>query len=311
MPPKLHQTRLPAHEVDRYFVTSKVQFLQDIHLWPARNTIDSSAWLKNFSKSEQPYALNLLNVFLYYNDALIDALLEGAVQQLSSIVVPTPTDFAHAQAQWRAFLHNLVITYVEGEEPNPTDSGYIFARKARQVLGISEDQIKPPKEALQLIMDDPETAVIFVDDFVGSGNQIINTWTREYVLGGRTNRSFRSIATPHSKIFYVPVIATTYGLSRLQCSCDNLNTYPAHALSDDYSLISPNSVLWPDHLKPNAISFLYESSARAGITGDPDANWKGFHDLGLSIAFAHSVPDATIPLFWWSKNEWSPLKQRR
>lgn len=311
MLPELHSPRLPAHEVDRHFVTSKVEFLQDIHLWPPRNTIDSSTWLKNFSESEQPYALNLLNVFLYYNDALIDALLKGTMQNLSEIVVPRAADFAEARVQWSSFLHDLVITYVEGEKPSPTDSGYIFARKARQVLGISENQIKAPAEALQLMIDDPRRAVIFVDDFVGSGNQIIDTWKREYVLGSAKSQSFRSVATPCTRIFYIPVIATTYGLSRLQSSCENLNTYPAHELSDDYSLISPNSVLWPDHLKPHAVEFLHEASVRAGITSDQAMNWRGFHNLGLSVAFEHSVPDATIPLFWWNRKGWFPLRERR
>lgn len=311
MQPKLHRSRLPAHEVDEHFVTSKVEFLQDIHLWPPRNTIDSSAWLGNFRESEQPYALSLLNAFLYYNDALIDALLEGAMQNLSSIVVPRATDFADARVQWSSFLHDLVITYVEGEEPSPTDSGYIFARKARQVLGISEDQIKAPSEALKLMMNDPHRAVIFVDDFVGSGNQIIDTWNRQYTVKSGGIHSFSSTATPRNRIFYIPIIATSYGLSRLRSSCDNLKTYPVHELNDDYSLISPKSVLWPDHLKLHAVEFLFNASERAGITSDHTMNWRGFHNLGLSVAFEHSVPDATIPLFWWNRNGWLPLKERR
>ena len=311
MRPEPRRPRLSAHVVDQHFVTSKVDFLQDIHLWPARNTIDPSAWLNNFRTSEQPYALNLLNMFLYYNDALIDALLEGAMQNLSAIVVPRATDFEDARAQWSSFLNCLVITYVEGEEPNPTDSGYIFARKARQVLGISQTQIKSPGQALQMLRDNPHRAVIFVDDFVGSGNQILNTWNRKYDLGDGKAQSFRSIATPRTNIFYIPVIATSYGLSRLRSPCEHLNTYPAHELSDDYSLISPNSVLWPDQLKPHAVEFLFEASKRAGITSDQAVNWRGFHNLGLSVAFEHSVPDATIPLFWWSRNGWFPLKERR
>src|SRR5947208_14205280 len=41
---------------------------------------------------------------------------------------------------WRAFVDSVIVTRVTGEIPSDTDSGYTFARKARQLLGIPEER---------------------------------------------------------------------------------------------------------------------------------------------------------------------------
>ena len=128
--------RLPAHAVTEKFVNSKVEFLEDIHVWPERDRLDPYAWLGNFTSDDRPFALNLLNVFLYYNEAIVDAMFRGAVQRLSASIISPATSLDEAKDRWRLYLKTVWITYVEGEQPNPTDSGYLFARKARQVLGV-------------------------------------------------------------------------------------------------------------------------------------------------------------------------------
>ncbi len=38
----------------------------------------------------------------------------------------------------------------------------------------------------------------------------------------------------------------------------------------------------------------------------------GYHEQGLLLAFDHSVPDATLPIFWSpGKYGWTPLVARR
>jgi hypothetical protein len=67
---------------------------------------------------------------------------------------------------------------------------------------------------------------------------------------------------------------------------------------------------WPEHLKTSATDWLYETSRRAGIVDGYTHGWKGFHDLGLALAFDGSVPDATLPLFHWEEGSWTPLVRR-
>ena len=71
-------------------------------------------------------------------------------------------------------------------------------------------------------------------------------------------------------------------------------------------------VIWPEHLKYSGPSFIQNISQRIGVPDDegPD-DFRGFHRLGLAIAFAHSTPDATLPIFRWEGNGWFPLARRR
>ena len=208
------------------------------------------------------------------------------------------------------------ITYVEGEEPNPTDSGYLFARKARQILGIDQGQILRPAEVIKQLPANPDQPVLLVDDFVGSGSQMIATWQRPYsdrLARRRTtdkSRAFATMVQRSGDIVYVPIIAAARGVRAITEACPGLLVRPAHVVDEKYSLTHPESILWPDELKPDAASFLRSVSERAGIIDACPDQWMGFDDLALALAFYHSVPDATLPLYYWENEAWAPLVRR-
>ena len=265
----------------------------------------------NFASDERPFAMNMLNVFLYYNDPIIDALFYGTVHQLSSIVTGSVETFHEAKSRWSAFLATLLVTIVEGDPPNLTDSGHIFARRSRTVLGIPQNRILPPKEALNLVLSEPNYNILMVDDFIGSGKQLVDTWHRKYIVTNGRSESFCDAALNERNVFYAPIIGTQYGIEQIKQQCPKLKIIPAHILDESYSLVSPSSMLWPDSLKPHAHDFLKTVSQRAGINDALDDHWAGFHGLALAIAFEHGVPDATMPIYWWNQNGWKPLITRR
>ena len=252
----------------------------------------------------------MLNVFLFYNQPLVDALFVAVVQKLSATLTAQASSLAQARGLWRAFLQHVVVTYVPGERPGPTDSGVLFARKARQVLGIHENQILEPADALTRLWHNPELPLLLVDDFVGTGNQTIDAWHRPYPLQGDATLCFAAISEPASYICYTPLLATGRGLREISANCHGLQVCPAHILDEGYSLASRASVLWPENLKLAAPGFLFEASQRAGIVPRLGPDWKGLHQLALPLAFSHGVPDATLPLYYWRENGWKPLIRR-
>ena len=175
------------------------------------------------------------------------------------------------------------------------------------MLGIHQRRILDPAPALSSWSEHPDSPILLVDDFVGSGNQTIVTWRRHYSSASTAPDSFAVAAERGANIFYLPLIATTRGLEEIKRKCTGLKVYPAHVLDERYSLTAPNSILWPDPLKPDAVTFLFEASRRAGIIGNCEYGWQGFHNFALPLAFSHSVPDATLPLFFWDQNGWTPL----
>ena len=304
------QSRLPAQAASEAFIKSKMQFLVDISVWPGGQSLDPRAWLNNFLASERSFALNLLNVFLYYNEQLVDALFSRAVQQLSTNITKSSTSLTEANKQWQFFLESVCVTYVEGEERSPTDSGLVFARKARQVLGIDQGQIVRPEQALERRLRKPACPILFVDDFVGSGRQMKITWYRQHSSGSGRTHTFAEESIGGGDIFYVPIISTAYGLNALASCCPGLKVHPSHILDNRYSLVDPDSILWPEALRPDASNFLLEASRRAGILDELKEEWMGFHNLALALAFSHSVPDATLPLYFWDRRGWAPLIRR-
>ena len=84
------QSRVPSlspSEVPPKFVTAKCDYFVDVQLWPPHK-LRPEAWLANFRSDELPFALHLLNAFLYYSDHFLDQLFVGAFQGLSELLNP-------------------------------------------------------------------------------------------------------------------------------------------------------------------------------------------------------------------------------
>lgn len=297
---------IPPPQVPEDFVRAKTDYFVDVQLWPRETRLNPHGWLSNFENDERDHAVHLLNAFLYYSGDLIDELFKAAFQQLNRHVVPINGPYVAAQAAWRQFRSDVIVTHVTGEEPSNTDSGYLFARKARQVLGIAEDNIVAPEVALQRLSDSGPRPVLFVDDFVGSGDQFITTWERDIELRDGSTLSFeRFCGISGASFYYCPLFIGSRGKDAIERACPAAVLCPAHFLSDRYSALSDESIVWPDHLRASAHDFLENASRRAGIV-----SWKGYHDQALTIAFEHGVPDATLPLYYHDGNGWTPLIKR-
>jgi hypothetical protein len=295
-------------------VLGKCDFFVDVHLWQLRESLNPKGWLENFTATEQAHALYLLDSFTFFSDELVDALFIAAFQQLSTHAVPTDQPYLAAQAAWNQFCKNVIIAHVEGEQPNAADSGYAFARRARQLLQIDESHILSPGQTLAtLVQENRQRPVVFVDDFVGTGNQFATTWSRMVPLPGRPDYSFAQYSrTQGGKFYYCPLVCTDYGYRRLRRDCREVELLPVHLLDAKRDgALAPESRVWPDRLRPSAEGFLRNASDRAGIPMGGKDCWKGFGDLGLTLAFEHSVPDATLPIFYWEKSGWIPLIRRR
>jgi hypothetical protein len=287
----------------------------DFQLWPSEIDSRIEPWLSNFQDHESDHALCLLNGLSFFSEKMVKHIFLSAVHELSSHIRIEGRTLVQERAAWQYFFDNIVITTVTGETPSPADSGHIFARYCRDHLGFAEEQIVSNERALQHVLANARRIVVFVDDFVGSGNQFVATWTRSHNFGRHDSISFARFAQhqPHAQFFYCPAFCTELGLKVIQAACPQVHVKFGNLIDQRYSAIDPFSIVWPPALRATAVDFLRSSSARAGIpdtNGGPD-DWRGFNKLALSIAFAHGVPDATLPIFSWDKNGWKHLLRPR
>ena len=299
--------------LDQDFVLEKCAYFANVGLWPREASMPYAPWLDNFSEDDRTYGVHLLNAFIYFSRELTDALLVGAVQDLSRRIVRVDDRFDRAAAQWNDFLDSVYVTYPTGEVPSATDSGYAFARKARQVLGIPEARILGPGEVVAALDRLGPRPVLFLDDFLGTGNQFIETWERLYPTAVGTE-SFETLTSSLSfSAYYVPLVAAQLGMTRIANDAPDVTVSPAHVLTAEYSALAPDSFVWPAELAADAGAVLERVSRDAGIPdtgGLTPEDWRGFGQLALTLAFEQAVPDATLRLFYWTENDWTPLVRR-
>jgi hypothetical protein len=297
----------------RAYVLDKCKTAIEFQLWPPEMESRLEPWLANFEPHEQEHAYYLLGSFLFFSEKLVRQMFLAAFHDLSSRVRKNGRSIIGERPAWRHFFDRVIITQVMDEHPSPADSGHIFARHARDLIGIDQAQIVSNQEALQILLAQRDRPVVFVDDFVGSGHQFITTWTRSHNIAGANGISFKRIAAsqPQDRMFfaYCPALCTSFGASEIQKHCPEVIISPGNFVSAKYSALANDSIIWPRHLMSSAFNFVEQVSRRAQIPdSDGDVgDWRGYKKQGLCLAFNHGMPDASLPIFSWSKNGWNPL----
>jgi hypothetical protein len=282
--------------------------LIDLSAWPRRK-IEYRGWLDNFEKADRPLAVHMLSRFTYLSNELVDQLFLAAFQGLSNRIGPR-ADAAARRESWLRFCDTAIVVPVMGERPNPSDSGWGFARKARQLLAFPEDRLKSPREAVELLAIGSTSPIVFVDDFVGSGDQFLRTWTHSYDTAAGA-ASFASLA-PAGGAFYCNVLAAARGVERICIYAPTVVIASGNIIPRDHSFAVIGSTMWPKGMALEGARLARKIGRRLGYikTDGSLRDWRGYHRLGLGIAMEDSTPDANLPLFFEEANDWQPLVRR-
>lgn len=293
-------------------VLGRCDALRKAGLWPSEQVVRPRAWLANFDEGDRPVAAALLERFEYFNARLSDRLFWAAYQAIGDATPNAPN--AAAGSALIASLSAAVFTPVEGEKPNPTDSGHLLCRRARQLLGVPEDRILSPKDALAAACRG--LPVIFLDDFVGSGDQFLSTWKRTYTGLQAASFADAQAARPF-KAAYLSLISTSKGIRNIYKGAPSVRVCTGHVLGEEATLVqvmsaSPHPIA---NIRDEVRRFLWKYSSRLTPAEHYMQNslYKllGYKERALMLAFEHSVPDATLPIFWSAgSGPWQPLVAR-
>jgi hypothetical protein len=283
--------------------------LVDFSVWPRRK-IDYRTWLDNFDRADRPIAVHMLSRFTFFSHELVDQLFRSAFQNLSNVVIPPSTSATVRRDLWTRFTDEAIIVPLMGEEPNVSDSGFGFARKARQLLGIAEERLLQPAQAVALIASGGTSPVVFVDDFVGSGDQFLKTW-RHIHDGPAGPASFAALSNGFTAC-YCNVLTTEYGRSRIRAYAPSVAIASGNIIPRDHNFAAWGSAMWPKGLAVAGAKLAKRIGAKLGYTKNDGSlrDWRGFHRLALGIAMEDSVPDANLPLFFEDAAGWRPLVRR-
>ena len=285
----------------------KFKFYQDIRLWPKDSDFDYEGWLENFAPDEQEIAQKILDFFVYFPDDIIDQLFRTVMGRAGYF-------FRRFDNSWcnESFSKNCWYSYVPGEVQNISDSGYIYTRKVREVLGVPQDRLLDFDElVLRLNAAKTPQNVILTDDFVGTGHQCDTAWNGYLFTKIPTLKEI--VISKGHKVIYVPLIVNEQGKNCIERACGGLKLDFAYQLGPEWNLFKPNCFCWErdEGLFNAGVALIKEKSGGIGIKDDNSVcSVKGFGGQGLALGFSHGIPDACPGFFFKEAENWVPLKKK-
>lgn len=294
-------------------ITERMKTFRDMFLLPKPNDLDFESWLDNFQKQEEKeLAARILKHFIYFSDDLINQMLRTVIGRCGYYFMQNVPEWNHD-----SFKSECWYSFIQGENlEDATDSGYIFTRKLRDFLGISNKRIVK-FDVLFKILENNTSApqnVILVDDFVGSGIQTNKAWN-VHKLGLKKMTLSKLQSRFNHRIIYAPLVVNDMGLMFIKKHCPNLHLEYIYHLGPEYNLFNKNGLCWVDNYDLyvkflNMMSRIAKEQNIPVTDGDSVNDMQGFAEQGLSLAFHHGIPDACPAFFYWDTPNWKPLKKR-
>ncbi|MCA9216997.1 MAG: hypothetical protein KDB27_28205 [Planctomycetales bacterium] len=275
-------------------------------IWSGLQRSRLDAWVANFQTAEERYfAARVLDALIYRSDDQTIALL----RHLLCRVVPDYARIGGLPASLRQVYYSLrdpkidprvrVVPVIPPGAP-PTKSGPLIARHLKRALKISERWIIHPERVAHEVSS--IDAVIFVDDFLGTGHQfgqfLADTGLSTYLTS--------------SCFLYACLAGHKHGIDTLRRAFPDLHVATVENLDDSHAVFHAESGSFPDGVNSieTAKDFYYDLLDDRGIT-IVGQDRRGYGHLEIAYAFEHAVPDNSLPILWWDQSDsWNPLFDR-
>ena len=270
------------------------------NIWQGIDDLQLSRWLNNFSSVEQRYfAARVLDILIYRSEPQTKSMLTHLFHR-------TIPDVARHHG-FGSQLHSVCDRLQTGQEPDlrlvPVSpatqatmaSGPLITRLARKHLNFRKTWIIPHRK-----IRSTTPFVVFLDDFIGTGNQ----------FSGFIRQANLTYLITERRCCYVAVAAHATGIKNLRDAFPDLAVAAVDLLSERNSLFHRRGLAFPDGTNriADARAFYRQMLNRFGIR---HRYQQGYGGLDLAYAFSHAVPNNSTPLLWWPQNtQWTPLFAR-
>lgn len=230
-------------------------------------------WLSQFEPDERPLIARLLDGFVYLS---FDRVRSMAVE-LHSIL----------REHLGEALDRAWFVPIGGV----ARSGALVAYLLRSLNQIPDERFLP----YQLVRDrvNNDDPVVLLDDLLASGHQAVHEWSSLRTAG-------EIPAT--SRAYFATLVSCDAGRTFVEERTE-LETVCAMRLTRSQEPLSSDSALFPDMAERNRLRGVLEKYGRALVPRGP----LGYGGSGLLLAFEHSTPDNSLPIFWATTNRWKPL----
>ena len=183
-------------------------------IWEGLDTIRLRTWMNNFrTPTERYFAACVLDALIYRSNAQTFAMMKHLFQQnLPNILRIKPLMFC-AEIDWFKKLrmpihiedaHIRIVPVIKSTDP-PTKSGPLVCRYYRRELKLNQNLMIWPWE-IAFVKSTGVNAFLFVDDFLGTGDQFKQFMDNFSINDKLTN----------TDAIYAPLVAHTTGIDFLR-----------------------------------------------------------------------------------------------
>jgi hypothetical protein len=237
------------------------------------------SWFDQFQQEHRDTAARVLDVIEFFGADRIAAALRKAIGAIPGWDIVS----GKRKGQWRFVAYS----------GSAGESGDTMLHQFRLANGLDGKKFKDlfiHRSEIVLQQLGSEDTLVFLDDFVGTGNQVCEFWTE----------TFAELTAGIGRVYLMVVAAVQGARKKIENETD-LVLVPCHELGENDNLFSDRCVHFTPHAKKALLHY------------DEIANKKhprGYGDCGLVVVFQHRCPNDSIPILHANHSNWTGLFPR-
>lgn len=291
----------------KQIVLDNVKLYCGTNIWPFKYE-SFTAWLNNFDNELDEYlALQLIDSLIVRSNQMAKVgfarLLHSQIRQ--TLIEKKVIDESIDITKWKRFMR--VGGLQKTIQFSPIRTNEQAGESGNSIYRFISSELATEKYSLNESRNRPE-AIILVDDFIGSGQQFITGFSKNFGLEERLKTQI---------VIYCPLVAYEVGIKEIQTKFPKLILLPVETIYKESSIFSGNkddffkndTINTIESVKKHLVSMQYKyASSRM-------PSWLGFDDASLPLAFEWGCPNQTPSILWMHETpkveSWKKLFSRR
>jgi len=255
------------------------------------------AWLEQFGNVKDQRAMfKILKGLKYYSSSFV----REKMREVDAIVRKSIIWKVDKRKVKRS---DILVSYMDG----PAKSGAHFARLYADEAKIYVDNVVEKGKIAEVLEIRPEAqALVFVDDFVGTGQSAVK------YLGDLAHLICEVTENRGLRVFFVVVVAYVEGWKHLEQTLEKLSLpVEAHAceiLEETAKCFNERSDVLSDPTEREFAKKVALTYGKQIVRKNP----LGYGDLELAVIFERGCPNNSLPILWSESAtpKWTPIFKR-
>lgn len=294
----------------------------EIQWWNKIQKRDIDNWIKNFGANKE-LAEKILENVIYYNDPqmksytrfLINRLKGQVYEQIMQQGNYAFVDDGVLQSAWQAYKQKTRFVPA-AEMGDTTSSAFMVVRQWRSVLeGVAgnEEELFTDIAGIEKNYGKGARRFILVDDFSGSGSQMLKVLEQEIAFQGRSVELGRlPDYAADVEIVVAVYVVHMEAIRAVGKKYPKVKIIYVDLISDDLNYLNEKSILYRKLEEKEAKAIVAQIQKLCDTVKKEDAELQRLSSyvLNIPIVFEHGCPNNTLILLFAHTDNWQQLFRR-